>query len=146
GHASVPVFLSAFYATMDTTTGTLAYANAGHPAPLLVRRREGEVALLTCSGGSPGPPLGVRDQAGYAVSMTALAAGDVLMLYTDGLTEVVGEGQEPFGEDRLPAAVERRVREPTSRLFGEVLSEISRHSDGRGCSDDGCLVGMEVVA
>jgi sigma-B regulation protein RsbU (phosphoserine phosphatase) len=146
GNASVPVFLSAFYATIDTATGTFAYANAGHPAPLLVRRGEGEVAFLPSPGGSPGPPLGVRDQASYAVTTTELARGDVLMLYTDGLTEAVGEGQEPFGEDRLRLAVERRMREPTSRLFDDVLSEIIRYSDGRGFADDVCMVGVEVVA
>src|SRR5262249_24812153 len=146
GNASVPVFLSAFYATIDTTTGSFAYANAGHPAPLLIRRSQGEVAYLPSPGGAPGPPLGVRDQASYAVAPTSLARGDVLLLFTDGLVEVLGDEEEPFGEEQLQLAVQRRMHLPTSRLFDDVLSEIIRYSAGAGFADDVCLVGMEVAA
>jgi phosphoserine phosphatase RsbU/P len=142
--ASVPVFLSAFYATVDTTSGRFAYANAGHPAPLLARRSQNEVAYLPPPGGMPGPPLGVRDQAAYAVAETTLARGDVLMLFTDGLFEVVGADSEPFGEEQLRLAVLRRLDLPAGRMFDDVLGEVIRYSAGRGFADDVCLVGMEV--
>ncbi len=146
GKASVPVFLSAFYATVDTTTGSFAYANAGHPAPLLVRRAQNEVAYLPAPGGAPGPPLGVRDQASYAITCTSLARGDVLLLFTDGLVEVLGNEQEPFGEEKLRRAVQSRMHLTTGRLFDDVLSEIIHYSAGAGFADDVCLVGMEVAA
>jgi sigma-B regulation protein RsbU (phosphoserine phosphatase) len=142
--ANVPVFLSAFYATIDTQSWRLEYANAGHPPPLLARRAENEVAYLPPPGGSPGPPLGVRDQASYPVAQTQLGNGDVLLLFTDGLFEVVGADLEPFGEDQLREAVARRLHLPAGKMFDEVLGEVIRYSAGRGFADDVCLVGMEV--
>jgi sigma-B regulation protein RsbU (phosphoserine phosphatase) len=145
GQASVPVFLSAFYATMDTETGELRYANAGHPSPLLLRRVEDEVAPLPLVPGMPGPPLGVRHQATYSTASITLARGDLLVLFTDGLFEVNGPDQEPFGEERLQAAVRRRLSLPAGRLFDELLGEVQQFSAGRGFADDVCLVGMEVI-
>ncbi len=109
GHASVPVFLSAFYATIDTVTGQFLYANAGHPFPLVVRRSEAEVSVLPMPPGMPGPPLCVRDQVTYQVSSTQLAPGDCVVLFTDGVYEVVGTDQEPYGEQRLQQAIIRRL-------------------------------------
>src|SRR5262249_9114258 len=68
GQASVPVFLSAFYWVMDTEAGALRYANAGHPAPIRMQRDEGAVSSLPAPAGRPGPPLGVRPGAAYAVT------------------------------------------------------------------------------
>jgi sigma-B regulation protein RsbU (phosphoserine phosphatase) len=146
GQASVPVFLSAFYAVVDVTTGQLHYANAGHSGVLLLRRGEGVVESLTPPGYQPGPPLGVRDQASYAVSRVSMAHNDLLVLFTDGLFEATGPDQEPYGEDRLRLAVERRLTLPTSRLFDELLAEVQQYTAGRGFADDVCLVGMELTS
>ena len=145
GQASVPVFLSAFYTVVDVTTGEMRYANAGHPGPLLVRRTEGTVGPLSPPAYQPGPPLGVRDQASYSVSSVSLLRGDLLLLFTDGLYEATGPDQEPYGEERLRLAVERRLHLPTGRLFDEVLAEVQQYTAGRGFSDDVCLVGMELA-
>lgn len=144
GQASVPVFLSAFYATIDTVTGRLDYANAGHPAPLVVRRRDNDVAYLPAPGGQPGPPLGVRDQPGYAVSEVSLGRSDMVLMFTDGLFEVVGADHEPFGEEQLRQAVAARLHLPTGPLLDDLLTEVIRYSAGRGFADDVCLVGMEL--
>jgi sigma-B regulation protein RsbU (phosphoserine phosphatase) len=145
GQASVPVFLSAFYVVIDVTTGELSHANAGHPLPLLLRRGEGAVEPLQPAGGRPGPPLGVRDQAGYTVSRTEMNRGDLLVLFTDGLFEPVGADHEPFGEERLAEAFGRRLELPAGRLFDEVLGEVLDYTEGRGFADDVCLVGMELT-
>lgn len=144
GQASVPVFLSAFYAVIDVTTGELRHANAGHPLPLLLRRGEGVVETLTPAGGRAGPPLGVRDQAVYAVSHLRMQPGDLLAVFTDGLFEAIGPDQEPFGEARLTETFERRLSLPTGRLFDDVLAEVLHFAGGRGFADDVCLVGMEM--
>ncbi len=141
---NVPVFLSAFYGIVDTTSGQFCYANAGHPAPLHLRRAENEVAPLPMARGMPGPPLGVRDQATYMSSCITLAQGDLLILYTDGIFEATGPDQEPFGEKRLEDAVRARMALPAGRLFDEVLGEVQQFTAGRGFADDVCLVGLEV--
>lgn len=146
GHASVPVFLSAFYATMDTVSGVLTYANAGHPYPLLIRRNPPEVRSLPMLPGMPGPPLCVRDQITYQVASTTLAPGDGLVLFTDGVYEVVGGSEpEPFGEQRLQQAIVRRLHLPVARMLDEVLAEVIRFCGSRGFADDVCLVGMDVL-
>jgi sigma-B regulation protein RsbU (phosphoserine phosphatase) len=112
----------------------------------MVRRSEGVVEPLSPPSYMPGPPLGVRDQASYAVLSAAMRRGDLLMLFTDGLFEATGPDQEPYGEDRLRQAVEQRLRLPTGRLFDELLAEVQQYTAGRGFADDVCLVGMELTA
>jgi sigma-B regulation protein RsbU (phosphoserine phosphatase) len=146
GQASVPVFLSAFYLTVDTQTGEVRYANAGHPGPLHVRRTAGEVQPLAPVAGMPGPPLGVRDQAEYVVGQTTLSVGDLIVLFTDGVFEVTGADQQPYGEERLLEAVRQRIGLPAGRLFDELLSEVQRFAGDKGFADDVCLLGMEVAA
>jgi sigma-B regulation protein RsbU (phosphoserine phosphatase) len=143
---SVPVFLSAFYGIMDTTSGALCYANAGHPSPLHLHRADGELGSLPMAHGMPGPPLGVRHQATYSSHCVTLAKGDLLILFTDGVFEATGADQEPFGEQRLAEAVRARLSLPPGRLFDEVLVEVQEYTAGRGFADDVCLVGMEVRA
>jgi sigma-B regulation protein RsbU (phosphoserine phosphatase) len=145
GQGTVPVFLSAFYATIDTATGRVAYANAGHPAPLVVRRAANDVAYLPPPNGQPGPPLGVRDEAAYPVAEASLGRADMLLMFTDGLFEVVGADQEPFGEEQLRKAVQCRIDLPAGQLFDDLLTEVLRYSAGRGFADDVCLVGVELI-
>lgn len=145
GQASIPLFLSAFYAVIDTTTGTLSFANAGHPRPFLLRRGEGVVEELT-TGASPGPPLGVRDHAQYAVSTAKLTTGDRVVFFTDGLFDAIGTDLEPYGEERLKEAFANRLTMPSGPLFDEVLAEVRAYTAGRGFADDVCLVGMELTA
>src|SRR5262249_48202590 len=136
GQASVPLFLSAFYLVIDVTTGEVRHANAGHPLPLLLRRGEGVVEALRPAGGQPGPPLGVRDHAGYQVSADFMRQGDLLALFTDGLFDAVAPDQEPFGEPRLAEAFAERLSLPTGRMFDEILGQVLAYTAGRGFSDD----------
>jgi phosphoserine phosphatase RsbU/P len=145
GPTSVTMFLSALYLVIDTTTGQVSYANAGHPTPLCVRRRAVEVTPLPTVEGMPGPPLGVRDHAVYSVAHEQLDVGDLLVFFTDGLFEATGREQEPFGEERLLGAFRRRLQLPVNRLFDEVLGEVVQFTVGKGFADDVCLLGMELV-
>jgi sigma-B regulation protein RsbU (phosphoserine phosphatase) len=146
GQASVPVFLSAFYLVVDVTSGAARYADAGHPLPLHVRRRAGEVGPLPLAGGLPGPPLGVREQAEYASAQAQLEVGDLVVLFTDGLFEAAGPDQEQYGEERLLAAVRRRMGLAPGRLFDELLGEVLQFTAGKGFADDVCLLGVEVAS
>ncbi len=144
GQASVPVFLSAFYGVMDTDTGEFRYANAGHPDPAWVRRSEGSAELLPPPMGHHGPPLGVRPGATYSSTRVTAAPGDVFVLYTDGLIEATGPGDEPYGEKRLKEALQARIGLTGGRLFDEVLADVVRFTGGKGFSDDVCMVGVEL--
>jgi sigma-B regulation protein RsbU (phosphoserine phosphatase) len=146
GQGNVPVFLSAFYGLIDTTSGDFCYANAGHPCPLHVRRGQGEVGPLVMAHGMPGPPLGVRDQAVYLATTTSMHPGDLLILFTDGVFEVTDTNGDPFGEERLQSSIRARMNLPAGRLFDEVLADVQAFSASRGFADDVCLVGMEFLA
>jgi sigma-B regulation protein RsbU (phosphoserine phosphatase) len=146
GETTMPVFLSAFYLVIDAGTGAMRYANSGHPAPLLARRRAGDVLTLRQPGGLPGPPLCVRDDTVYAVAEATAEVGDLFVGFTDGLFEVHGADLEPFGLDRLATAVRRRLDLPADRLFDELLAEVQQFAGDCGFPDDVCLLGMEVAA
>ncbi len=69
---------------------------------------------------------------------------DLVVLFTDGIYEVEGAGEEPFGQERLLDAVRRRICLPPAQLFGELLSEVQRYSLTGSFEDDVCLFGLEV--
>ncbi|MEO8350779.1 MAG: SpoIIE family protein phosphatase [Chthoniobacteraceae bacterium] len=140
-----PLFASAFYAVADLTRGELRYANAGHPAPLHVRRSAQVVEPLKVAGSKPGPVLGLFDQAEYPISTVPLTPGDLVMLFTDGLYEVEGPGDVFYEMSQLHEAVRRRQQLPTPRLFDELVQELRAFSANGEFGDDMCLVGMDVA-
>jgi phosphoserine phosphatase RsbU/P len=140
----MPMFVSAFYLVVDVANGTMSYANAGHPRPLHLRRSTGKVELLAGGAGLGGPALGVFDDAIFPTYPCALAADDLVILYTDGLYEVEGPRGDFFDQSMLYELVERRWRQPAEQLFEEVLNEVQRFCPQVGFVDDVCLVGIEV--
>ncbi|MDQ3815999.1 MAG: fused response regulator/phosphatase, partial [Armatimonadota bacterium] len=103
------MFASAFYMVVDVTTGWVCYANAGHPNPFHVRRSAGEVEPLPFPDDKLGPALGVFENTSYAVCERALADNDLVVVFTDGLFEVVGADDDEYGEERLLASVRRHL-------------------------------------
>ena len=96
-----PLFLSALYAILDVETGVLRYASGGHNLPLCLRSGSGEVAELPAHGYLLGAFGGVS----FSEEETTLAAGDALLLYTDGISEARDADGRFFGEERLKTAV-----------------------------------------
>ncbi|MFN2219560.1 MAG: SpoIIE family protein phosphatase [Anaerolineae bacterium] len=94
------MFVTLFYAVLNTETGSLLYCNAGHIPPLLLTA-EGNATL-----GRTGLPLGILEDAVWETGSADLARGDALLLYTDGVTEAQARDGVPFGQDRLLGAVQ----------------------------------------
>jgi sigma-B regulation protein RsbU (phosphoserine phosphatase) len=141
----MPLFASAFYLVADAGHGQLRYANAGHPAPLLLRRGTGSVEPLRNAACKPGPALAVFDDSIYATGETRLAANDFVMLFTDGLYEVLNPRDEEYGQERLLEAVRRRLQLPSSQLLDELTTDIHRFAGNREFLDDVCIVGVEAT-
>lgn len=139
-----PMFATAFYLIADVTSGQMRYANAGHPHPLHLRRRAGTAAPLPLKG-ITGPALGLFDQSKYGTGQSALAADDVVVLFTDGLIEVPGANDEDYGRERLLAAASERLRLPPARLFDELIADVQKYSGGGEFGDDVCLLAMEAT-
>lgn len=140
-----PMFTSAFYAVIDLARGELRYSNAGHPNPLLVRRSAGVVETLDCPGSRPGPVLGVFEESMYPLCRRMVERHDLLLLFTDGLYEVEDADGQAYGQDRLMAAVRKRINLPIDSLFDELLTEIQQYAGKGDFIDDVCIVGAEAV-
>lgn len=129
-------FISFFYCVLDATTGVLTYTNAGHYFPILVRA-DGSTERL----GEGGPVLGVLVDAEYEQAHVALAPGDRLVLFTDGLTEARSEADEEFSEERLrDAAVMHRACSAPA-LQARLADAVATFTGGR-LQDDATLIVM----
>ena len=142
-HTGTPMLTTAFYLVADWRTGTMRYANAGHPKPLLVRRSTNQAEPLANAAGKSEPVLGLFEDVAYQTSEVKLRPKDMVMLFTDGLYEVGGRDDELYSQAMLVAGVQRRARLAAPKLFDELLTEIRRFSGDNGFGDDVCLVGME---
>jgi phosphoserine phosphatase RsbU/P len=142
--SGTPMFATAFYLVADLEKNEICYANAGHPKPLLIHRKTGEVQSLANSNGNCYPALGLFGRSDYPSSCCPITPGDLVMLFTDGLYDVEGERQDQVHPDWLLAEVKKRARLSAPDLFDALLAEIQVVSDSAGFADDVCLVGMEV--
>lgn len=120
------MFASAFLGMLDIGSGCMSYCLAGHPAPLLVRDGEPPAFL-------PGPQvvLGVESDVEYVTNETAMAEGDLLLLYTDGLVEARNRDGESYGADRLRWALGGLAREDVSQVPEAIFLDVFSHSEGR---------------
>ena len=124
-------FVTAFYGLLDATNRTLVYANAGHNPPLLLNA-DGSARFLVQGG----LPLGMfRDTRYYEYYLT-FEPGQLLLLYTDGVTEAFNPQEEEFGPDRLLESV-RVARTLNAReMIDSVQRDILHWTNGRGAHDD----------
>ena len=90
------LFVTAFACVVDTATGEVRYANAGHNPPVL--KQNGKLGYLACR---PGLVLGAMDVVKYREGSFMCSPGDGLLLYTDGVSEAANAAEELYGEDRL---------------------------------------------
>jgi phosphoserine phosphatase RsbU/P len=145
-HAGTPMLTTGFYLVADCKTGIIRYTNAGHPKPLLVRRRMNVVEPLVNLGGKSQPALGLFEEAIYHTSEVRYSPHDLVMLFTDGLYEVLDEKHELYTQSMLVTDVEKRAQLPASELFDQLIARMHRFSVDGKFSDDVCLVAMEAAA
>jgi sigma-B regulation protein RsbU (phosphoserine phosphatase) len=111
-------FATLFFGAYDERQGALAYVNAGHLPPVLVRRRRAHRLDVT------GMVVGAFPDARYEASAVALEPGDLLVAFTDGLTEPENPYGEQFGEERLIEALVRVGELPLEEIVQVVIGEI----------------------
>ena len=124
-------FITFFMSVVDPATGELVYANAGHNPPLMVRATGGFDRL---SGG--GVILGVLPQATYQESSACMEPGDVLVLFSDGVTEAADPLDEDFGEERLAALVASMRGRPAGEIVEAIDGAVARFTQGAPAADD----------
>jgi phosphoserine phosphatase RsbU/P len=128
-------FVTLFYAELDPASGALSFLNAGHNPPLIVHSA-GTVEQLA----SGGLPLGIKPDAEYREGRTQLQPGDVLVIYSDGVTEAVSPSGEEFGATRLYEVVARNVNASAAGIRDRIESSLTKFAQGTSAADDITLV------
>jgi sigma-B regulation protein RsbU (phosphoserine phosphatase) len=124
-------FVTAFYSVLDASNRTLAYTNAGHSPPLLLEG-DGNVRFIERGG----RPLGMFRDTRYYEYYLSMEPGQVLVLYTDGVTEATNGGGEEYGVERLERAVREGRHLSARELIGFIHRDVLEWTDGRGATDD----------
>lgn len=128
------MFVTVFFGLLELATGKLDYVNAGHNPPAL-RRADGTVSLLPSGQNTA---LAVIDGLDYVPGQLTLANGDLLLLYTDGVTEAANAGDQLFGEARMLDIVQAHQPGQPSQtsLTQAVLQQIRVFEAGAAQADD----------
>jgi phosphoserine phosphatase RsbU/P len=141
GDGRSSMFITVFYGVLNPEERAFAYVNAGHNPPLLLR--DGEAGNWMT--GTKGIALGVIPDVTIAISTLELRNGDLLVLYTDGVTEAFNEAEEYFGEERLMDCVGRHRSLPAKDVLDALLKEIQEFAGSAAQSDDITLVIIRVL-
>jgi len=128
-------FATCFYAVLDAEGNEVRYSNAGHDPPLLFSANGGTARL---SAG--GLVLGFLERAEYKEEVVRLDPGDILVMYSDGVTDAEDDQGRPFGEQRLCDVVRAHSAEPADRAVESILEAVRVHAGGHGQLDDVTVV------
>ena len=128
-------FVTLFATELDPATGTLRYINAGHNPPI-IGRTDGTIEQLS----SGGLPLGIMEGAEYEVGEAQLNRGEVLVIYSDGVTEACSPTGEEFGPTRLYEVVSRNIEASAAGIRDRIESSLTKFSQGTSAADDITLV------
>lgn len=127
------MFVTVFYGILNLRTGELAYSNAGHNPPLILRG-DGQVEWLKLPTGLV---LGVDPLAPYQTRTITLNPGDAILAYTDGVTEAMNPARQLFSEARLLETVQQQQHACTAMcLVNEVANAVTAFADSAPQSDD----------
>jgi serine phosphatase RsbU (regulator of sigma subunit) len=124
-------FITFFFSVLDSATGELRFANAGHNPPILVRAT-GQAEMLEGNG----PVLGILPMAPYGERRADLAGGDMLVLYSDGVTEATDINENEFGEERFIAVLQRSRHLPAASIVEAVNRALAEFAAGAPQHDD----------
>jgi serine phosphatase RsbU (regulator of sigma subunit) len=130
------MFVTLFYGVLDPDTHVLSYVNAGHNPPLHYNAGKAEVAMLLPTG----MVLGVEPDEHYSVGTILLNCGDMLVLYTDGVTEAINSANKQFGEDRLIDIIRTNADCTPEALLAIILDEIESFCEKMPQFDDITIV------
>lgn len=134
GLPSRGAFIAAFSGTLDPSTGSFTYSCAGHPPPRLLRATDG---VVTSIAGACSLPLGIVDEApGYAEETVQLYPGDLILFYSDGITEARSPSGEFFGTSRLDLALRELPEHATPEIAVGVIEDGIRSFAGISAPTD----------
>jgi len=133
-------FVTVFLARFDPTTLTLTYVNAGHNPPAVRRRERSEILWLKPTA----PAIGLAEDFHARMESIGFSEGDSLLLYTDGVTEVLNISNEQFGQERLAELVHQHAGRAAADLLQAVRRAVSTFGGDRPLADDVTMVALRI--
>jgi phosphoserine phosphatase RsbU/P len=130
-HSPSSRFITLFYGVYNPSTGALTYVNAGQNPPL-IRRRDGRYERL----GGTGVALGMFEGSLFGSVDTMLHPGEMLVMYSDGITEAENPDGDPFEESGLEQVVERHAQQEPAEIGTRVLKAVEVHAKASRFTDD----------
>jgi len=114
------MFVTLFFGTLREKDRTLTYVNAGHNSPVVFWSRDGSLEELLPTG----IVLGAVENQEYSSHTVSIGPGDVVVMYTDGVTESINAKEELFGEERLNAIIRQNARLSAQEILDRILSGV----------------------
>lgn len=133
-------FVTIFLACFDPATLTLSYVNAGHNPPAVRRRSDSTITWLKPTA----PAIGLAEDFHPKMESISFAEGDSLLLYTDGVTEVLNISNEMFGQERLAELVQQYADRPAPDLLQGVRQALNTFGGNQPLADDVTMVALKV--
>ena len=130
-----------FYGHYDSPARVLHYVNGGHHPPLLFRGTDGDSRVVRLETG--GPVIGLLPDCSYAQGRVSVQAGDVLVAFTDGISEAKDAADVEWGEERLTAAIQSHRAAGARELIRHIMAEADRYVAGAPQHDDMTLVVLQ---
>ena len=135
-------FITLLGVYLDPQSGRLVWVRAGHDPALLYRAREDRFEDLMGEGAA----LGLDPDAVFpANALTDLEPGDILVLYTDGITEARNPRGAMFGRERIKASIRAQAHRSARRIRDNLLDDVKDHIAAEGVEDDVTLVVAKLV-
>jgi sigma-B regulation protein RsbU (phosphoserine phosphatase) len=135
------MFVTVFMAVLDLDKRTLAYCNAGHVAPCVIRDNSDVVELTDAHGRA----LGIRPQAPYETGMRMLSRDETLFVYTDGITEAESAAGEFFGDSRLASSLRAAAGKNARGMVDAVVNAVREFAAGIRQSDDIAAIAVRLA-
>jgi sigma-B regulation protein RsbU (phosphoserine phosphatase) len=132
-------FVTFFIGAFDSSTKTLTFSNAGHLPPLVLhenKSKEDSVEMLRPTGAA----IGLIEEAEFGENTIELQKEDLLVLYTDGITEAVNLQNQEFGRERLIKLSQQVNNAPVKKVVQEIRHGLEEFSEGKPLADDTTIV------
>ena len=133
------LFVTMLLGVLDLDTGLLTLVNAGHDSPWLIHA-DGSMAHLDSPPDAGGPPICMVDDFPYRAQQAQMSPGDVLVMYTDGITEAMNASNEIYGGARLQKALHGGSALPAQALVEHIRVDVGQHVGAAEASDDMTLL------
>jgi len=139
------IFVSLFYAVLDTSSRELIYSRAGHNPGILLKSDSENFESLHPPGMALGLDEGELFSSVIEESTVSLSSGDVLVFYTDGITEAMNVGEEEYGEERLTKCISDNSHLSSKQMVDQITADVNRFAGSQPQHDDITLVVMRVL-